>query len=67
MYRHDRYGGIENYREELVFDRTGKQKCENCNSYSGILTRHFYKVEGHQVIPDSSKWCCSNCHKKRIQ
>ena len=57
--------GKENYREELKFDYKVRQKCERCNIESHILTRPFYQVEKHKIIPETSTWCCTACHKRR--
>jgi hypothetical protein len=65
MSKHEPYGGIENYREELKFDRKVKQRCDSCDNYSLILTRPFYQIKKHKVIPESSTWCCSTCHRRR--
>jgi len=55
----------KDYREELKFDNTVKQTCKRCNNYSLILTRAFYEVNRHKIIPESSQWLCSSCHRAR--
>ena len=65
MSKHDAYGGIENYREELKFDYKVRQTCETCNIESHILTRYFYIVKEDKLIPKDSSWLCTSCFKSR--
>jgi len=65
MSKHDAYGGIENYREELKFDYKVRQTCETCNIESHILTRYFYIVKEDKLIPKDSSWLCTSCFKRR--
>ena len=65
MSKHDAYGGIENYREELKFDYKVRQTCEACNIESHILTRYFYIVKEDKLTPKDSSWLCTSCFKRR--